>query len=201
MISARAHAAHAAYLGRVATYLDDASIDDPLHALAPLDPRQVAALVDRLGADPLALLADGAGTGWPLMAAQVERVGRLFRVATEPGEGVPAVVVVARDHVGAGAEFVAWSPREGWAASETGTLALLGREWINPLDDGAVDVHAGVLEWLRAGRRGCVVLDQRRAVPVLRDCDKLIVGDDAHGRALLKAMRVRLPQVLVREAA
>ena len=177
------------------------SLDAALYvAAAPLNARQVAWLAGQ-GIPADALLADGDGRGWPVLAARVERIGKLFRFATEEGEGVPALILVARDQSGAGIELVAWSAREGWVVSESGALPLLGAEWLCPLDGGPVEVHADVLAWLRAGRRGVVVVDQRRAVPVLRECRALVVADRKFGLWLEDRLTVKPPKIGVREAA
>ena len=201
MTSVRAAYTHAAYLARVADWLDAAEPDDPLHSTAPLDLRQVVYLVDHLGVDPRAVLADGDASGWPLMCGRVERVGRLFRFVTEPGEGVAAIIAVARDQSGVGVELVAWSAREGWAASESGNLGLLGREWLNPLAEEAVDVHAGVLDWLRAGRRGVVMVDRARAVVALREAREITVRDVKFGVTLDRLLTIHAPKIVVEAAA
>lgn len=155
----------------------------------------------RQGVPPDAFMGDADGHGWPIRQARIERLGKLFRFTTEEGEGVPALVVVARDHTGQGIEMVAWSAREGWVASETGTLPLLGAEALCPLSDAPVEVHADVLGWLRAGRRGVVVLDQRRAVPVLRECRSIVTYDLSFAEQLERALTIRPPKIVVREAA
>ncbi len=155
----------------------------------------------RQGVPPDAFLGDGDAHGWPIRQARVERLGKLFRFTTEEGEGVPAIIIVARDQAGQGVDLVAWSAREGWVASESGTLPLLGAEALCSLGDEPVEVHADVLAWLRAGRRGVVVLDQRRAVPVLRECRALVVGDVTLGERLERSLTVKTPRILVKEAA
>ena len=193
-----------AYLAHTAlctTTAELGSLDAALYAAAaPLNTRQVAWLAGQ-GISADALCADGDGRGWPVLAARIERIGKLFRFATEEGEGVPALILVARDQSGAGVELVAWSAREGWVVSESGVLPLLGMEWLCPLDGGPVEVHADVLAWLRAGRRGVVILDRARAVPVLREVQSLLVTDVKFGVSLERALTQRVPQILVREAA
>ena len=154
------------------------------------------------GVPPDAFLGDADGRGWPIRQARVESLGKLFRFATEEGEGVPALVLVARDQAGAGVELVAWSAREGWVASESGALPLLGHHDLCPLaDDEPVEVHADVLAWLQAGRRGVVILDRARAVPVLRECRALVVADRKFGLWLEDRLTVKPPKIGVREAA
>lgn len=204
-MSAPACPAHSAYLAHTALCIATAelgSLDAALYAAAaPLNTRQVAWLAGQ-GIPADALLADADGRGWPVLATRVERIGKLFRFATEEGEGVPALVLVARGPGGDGIELVAWSAREGWAASETGALPLLGHHDLCPLaGDEPVEVHADVLAWLRARRRGVVILDRARAVPVLRACKSIQVRDVAFGVTLDRLLTVRAPKIIVERAA
>jgi hypothetical protein len=202
-VSAAPCPAQTAYLAHTALCIATAelgSLDAAFYAAAaPLNARQVAWLAGH-GIPADALLTDGDGRGWPVLAARVERIGKLFRFATEEGEGVPALILVARGPAGEGVELVAWSAREGWVVSESGALPLLGMEWLCPLEGGPVEVHADVLAWLRAGRRGVVVVDQRRAVPVLRDCSALVVGDERVAAKLYDNLMIKPPKILVRAA-
>ena len=180
---------------------DPSRITDPVYtATRALTVRQRDWLRAQ-GVPPAAFLGDADGRGWPIRQARVERIGKLFRFATEEGEGVPALILVARDQGGAGVELVAWSAREGWVVSESGALPLLGMEWLCPLDGGPVEVHADVLAWLRAGRRGVVILDRARAVPVLREVKTLVVSDLDTGEKLERALTIKSPRICIREAA
>ena len=56
----------------------------------------------------------------------------------------------------------------------------------------------GPAEWLRAGRRGVVILDNERARWRLSE-ETLIVSDAAFGRRLRDALRMPEPRVYVEE--
>lgn len=193
--------AHLRYLERVAEHLDEAPplmvATDFLLACSPLTAAQVAWLMGR-GASLDALLDDGAGVGWPIMAGRAERVGRRYAFR-EDGAGV--LVFVARDVTGDGVDLVAWEPREGWALPLSGDVALLGGQQLDPLlRDGPLQVHSSMIEWLRAERRGVVVVDQSRAVPLLRGVGPLLVDDDEFAARLHVALTLKAPKIMVRAA-
>lgn len=151
----------------------------------------------RQGVEHPALFADADGGGWPLVMGRVERVGRTF--LWRPEDGPRALLFLARDRDGLDADLVCWWPREDRVASLHGA-ALLGAESLDEADE-PIEVHAGVLEWLRAGRRGVVMVNQRRAVPLLREAKALVVDDLGFGEKLERALTLKPPRILVREAA
>ena len=160
------------------------------------DERSFAWLL-RQGVEHPALFSDADGGGWPLVTARVELVGRTF--LWRPEDGARVLLFLGRDRDGLDDDIVAWFPREDRVVSLHGA-ALLGAEALDDAD-GPVDVHAGVLEWLRAGRRGTVMVNQSRAVPLLREDKSLVVDGLDFGVKLERALTLKPPKILVREAA
>ena len=116
-------------------------------------------------------------------------------------EARPAFIWPAFDVSGNNVDLAAWRP-----PTDVGTwlsnCCLLGEEQLDPaLRDGPLVVHADVLSWLRAERRGVVVVDERRAVPLLREVGQLVVDDIDFGERLEQRLTLKAPRILVRATA
>lgn len=121
------------------------------------------------------------------------------RYAKRADDAVQAFTFIARDQFGEPADIVAWEPRENRLATWRGLVSLLGEEqaFVARLDD-EVTLHANPLDWLRAGRRGLVVVDPARARSILLDAGPIVVPSLEQGQNLRKLLeRVRLPKILV----
>lgn len=151
----------------------------------------------RQGVEHPALFSDADGGGWPVVMGRAERVGSTF--CWRPEDGARALVFLGRDRDGLDRDLVCWWPREDRVASLHGA-ALLGAESLDKADE-PVEVHAGVLGWLRAGRHGVVVVNHRRAVPLLREAKSIVVTDIDFGTRLQRALTLKAPPIYVREAA
>jgi hypothetical protein len=112
-----------------------------------------------------------------------------------------AVVIPALDEWGNTIDLVAWCVDNGAVATWRGEAVMLGEEQINAprLDGDALWVFADATDWLRAGRRGVVVLDASRVRWRLAE-EKLIVADAAFGRRLRDVLRLPEPRIFVAKA-
>ena len=130
----------------------------------------------------------------------------------EPAEGVSAFLIAVRDESGAIVDLAAWRPREGWLATWRGVGWALGaHEYPSPLDalhdGGAVRVFRSPMDWLRADRRGLVLLDHVTARwRFARDGMPIIADDLVHAKRLKQVLAVKpvpiiLPNITERLAA
>lgn len=143
------------------------------------------------------------GDGIPTLSADVTFARNRFEFARHrPSEkAVSAFVFPIYDRWGDNTDLAAWRPPAD-VGLWVGNCCLFGEEQLDPaLRDGPLVVHADVLSWLRAERRGVVVLDERRAAPMLREVKSLLVDDFEFGVRLERALTLKSPQILVREAA
>jgi hypothetical protein len=128
---------------------------------------------------------------------------RLFDFAEEVkdgGEVGDAYIVLARSEMGDVADLVAWQPRSSNVASWLGRTAILGAECVYRArlsGNGALVVHDDPLAWLRAERRGIVILDAKRAAGLLYCVGPLSVSDRERARDLRSALTRRPPRILV----
>jgi hypothetical protein len=83
-------------------------------------------------------------------------------------------------------------------ASLYGRVALLGQESIHAPrfnDKQALRVHPTALAWLMAGRDGVVVVNPRKAAPLLRDAEPLEVASAAFGQRLRNLLTLAPPRI------
>jgi hypothetical protein len=125
-----------------------------------------------------------------------------FDFVEETGDegAVPAIVFLARDEEGEPADLVAWAPQEQRLAAWFGASPLLGAEYLwapRLTKEQALAVFESPLGWLRAGREGVVVIDPRRAAPLLRRAEPLVAESIDHGQRLRRRLTVRPPRVYV----
>jgi hypothetical protein len=108
-----------------------------------------------------------------------------------------AMTFVVRDEIGDPVDVAAWTPSRPillWL----GRGALLGGEYaLAPRLSEGLLVHETPLEWLRAECRGVVVLDDRRARPLLYRAQPLQVVSIEQGRELRAMLEVKPPKILV----
>jgi hypothetical protein len=104
---------------------------------------------------------------------------------------------IVKDDIGDVVDIAAWAPPRPIHLL-LGRGALLGAESVfAPNMTAGLLVHASPLEWLRAGCRGVVVLDEHRARSLLYRAQPLVVATVAHGRELRRVMEVKPPKILV----
>ena len=111
---------------------------------------------------------------------------------------VAGVIIPARDECGDLVDLAAWSVDDGELALWRGDAAMLGEDWINAprIELDALAVFPDVASWLRAGRRGVVIVDPQRARWRLAG-ERLAVDDVAFGRRVRDALRLPEPRILV----
>jgi hypothetical protein len=100
-------------------------------------------------------------------------------------------------------DLIAWTPRLNCTASWLGRVALLGEdELLAPRldDEQALMVHETPLAWLIAGRQGVVIVDPRKAAPILREAEPLKTHSIAFSRRILTLATLRTPRVFAPSA-
>jgi hypothetical protein len=126
----------------------------------------------------------------------------LFEFADDVGEedAVPAFIFLARNEFGYALDLVAWAPGVERVAAWCGRACLLGLEnfWAPRLDVDGLRVLPTPLEWLRADRKGVVILDAKRARWDLTG-ERLVVGDVEFGQRLRRTLRLPDPRIYVDE--
>ncbi len=111
---------------------------------------------------------------------------------------VTGVIIPARDECGDLVDLAAWNVDDGELALWRGVASMLGEDWISAprIESDALAVFADVVSWLRAGRRGIVIVDPQRARWRLWG-ERLAVDDVAFGRRIRDALRLPEPQIFV----
>ena len=135
----------------------------------------------------------------PIRKGHVSLVGSaLFELAASCDESVPAILLLARDVMGDPQDIVAWSPRRRFRRSLYGRAKMLGEsELLQPrlAVGGCLRVSREPLDWLRANRRGVVLLDGVCSVPILRDAGPLMAEDEDHRREIDGLLASPLPTI------
>lgn len=114
-----------------------------------------------------------------------------------------AFILPVRDEAGDVADIVAWQPASGRTATWQACAWALGQgEFPAPLhvlhDDGAAHVFRNVMDWLRADRRGLVILDYGLARWRFAEAAVPLIADDlAHARDLKHALAIKPVPILL----
>jgi hypothetical protein len=135
------------------------------------------------------------------VADVIFRSGRRFDFSREVRElrgHVAAVIIPARDECGDLVDVAAWNIDDGEIALWRGVASMLGEDWISAprIESDPLAVFPDVLSWLRAGRRGVVIVEPLRARWRLTG-ERLAVDDPAFGRRVRDALRLPEPQIFV----
>ncbi len=111
---------------------------------------------------------------------------------------VLAVIIPALAENGETVDLAAWRLDTGALATWLGVAVMLGEDRLTAprIEVDALRVFPGPLEWLRAERRGVVILDPERARWRLAG-ERLIVDDAPFGRRIREALRLPEPRVFV----
>lgn len=152
----------------------------------------------------LGIFGDGVNGRWPFYALAYDAVcflpgdrfefGRDMRDATGARD---AIIVPAMNEFGELTDLAAWLPHTGELALWRGVVSMLGQNNIfAPRLGEPLLVHENVADWLRAGRRGVVIIDPARALMLLAG-DRLAVADAKFGRRLRDALRLPAPKIFV----
>jgi hypothetical protein len=128
------------------------------------------------------------GTPWSVLADRVVFEGEFFLFADDIGEkGEPAFTFVVFSNTGF-LDIVAWDPRTNRLAPWFGLGFSLGERQIHhpyPLHPG-LPVFRSPIGWLRAGRRGIVIVRAEFTGVVLATVTLLLAEDEQHQRDLQK---------------
>jgi hypothetical protein len=109
-------------------------------------------------------------------------------------------VFLVEDSVGP-IDVVAWQPQAQRIGSWRGLAWGLGQDRAYDArigHDDALPVWRSPLDWLRADRRGIVILRPGLAGHFLDDAGPLLAEDPEHGRELKRALARPGPRILVR---
>jgi len=120
------------------------------------------------------------------------------------GQAVMAALFVARDECGDPVDTVAWTPKLNRVASLRGRVALLGEEQVfGPRfdDQQALMVHETPLAWLLAERQGVVIVNPRRAAPILRAAEPLKASSAAFALRLRNLINPKPPRIFFAPSA
>jgi hypothetical protein len=128
--------------------------------------------------------------------ARVEYRGNPERFEFVDDGGQGAMIFAALDQLGVPVDLCAWSPPRA-TALWLGHGALLGAERVLAprIHEHYLMVHESPLAWLRASRKGVVVLDMNNAAPLLRD-QRLLVTSPDYGAELEEALTLR-PKIFI----
>jgi hypothetical protein len=159
--------------------------------------------IDRLlaaGVSEDALACDPGDYGFAIAFDRVAFDGPHFafeRHLRQPDDNcTSALIFVGRDECGETADLVAWRGEQ--LASWTTRARVLGQQNVfGPrVGSPALAIHPGPLEWLRADRHGCVLIDAERARWLLTSAGPLLAASIEHGRDLRSALTFS-PEILI----
>ncbi len=159
----------------------------------------------RQGVHPCALESDPAPhVGFPVLASRVAITGahrfEFESLLQGDADFQHALVIPARDEFGGVVDLVAWVPGRAGLASWSGRVCLLGEHWAHSSRLGEpLHVFPNALEWLKAGRRGVVVIEPHKAAILLHGVT-LLVDDPAFGFELRNLLSIA-PNIVVRANA
>lgn len=141
------------------------------------------------------------GSPWPVLADRVLFDGEFFSFANDSGvAGEPAFTMLVISNVGP-IDIAAWSPSSNRLAVWCGEGFALGERQIHhpyPLLPG-LPVFRSPLGWLRAGRRGIVIIRSQFAARVLGDVPVLIAEDEQHQQELRQLFGIAGPEITVQQ--
>lgn len=113
----------------------------------------------------------------------------------DDGEGQPWLAFIELE------DCVYWQPRTGELCTWNGRAFALGEAAIDDAAtyalDGWLNIFADPLDWLRAGRHGCVVVDWTQAFDRLRDAPRIAVAETILLQFRRHMQPPRLPEVAV----
>jgi len=127
--------------------------------------------------------------------------GGVFDFVTVEEEGTRAFVVMVNDEFGEPADICAWCPRMRRPALWLGAVCMLGQDEVNaPTLGEPLRIFRNPLGWLRAERRGVVLIDHRSAARQLEGIS-LEAEDAAHAAELRRALARPAPKITWRRNA
>jgi hypothetical protein len=161
--------------------------------------------IDRLtgaGVSVDALACDPGDYGFALASDRVAFGGAQFafeRHIRQPGEGVSAFIVPARDEFGEIVDLVAWRGEQ--LATWCGRVGTLGLQNIYAprLECEGLPVAQSGIDWLRGDRRAVLIVNHDRARCELAHAGPFLAASIAHGCGLRDTLthspRILVPQI------
>lgn len=139
----------------------------------------------------------------PIRAAYVvwTQASRFAFEQHEPpsARGQRAFVFLVEDVAGDPADIIAWQPATGRIGTWCGIAWGLGEfEALAPrmAEHDGLPVYRDPIDWLRADRRGVVILRPRLAADYLCDAGPLVAEDREHAAELDRVLTRRAPRIL-----
>ncbi|MEY9189156.1 hypothetical protein [Bradyrhizobium ottawaense] len=143
------------------------------------------------------------GSPWPILVDKVVFEGVFFSFADDLGVlGELAFTIVVFSNAGM-IDVAAWQPETERLAVWRGDGFALGERQIhlpNPLA-GGLHVFRSPIDWLRASRRGIVIVQPQFARAVLADVPVLVAEDEQHRKELQELFLFSGPQIILPEVA
>ena len=115
------------------------------------------------------------------------------------GKPERAFLFLVQDSEGAPLDVVAWQPQAQRLGSWLGRTWGLGEESIYQprLTSDALPIWRTPLDWLRAHRRGCVLLQPKLAARFLDCAAPLQAEDIPHGHELRQVLTIPAPRIVI----
>lgn len=134
----------------------------------------------------------------PIKMTAVDFEGNGSFVRNPGGVGVFTLIVDENEEV---VDLLAWQPRSGRLATLRGHAFALGQDQILSPGTyalgGALRVHRSPLAWLRAERRGIVILNSREVYTRLGQVERIEAEDSAHARELQRLIAPPPPRARI----
>lgn len=140
-------------------------------------------------------------TPWQVLGDRVVFDDKTFRFADHLGEaGESAFTIMLQSHEGL-MDIVAWKPAEGRMALWTGDGFALGESHIGSKRtwETGLRIFRSPMDWLRADRRGIVIMRDDFAEHILQQIPILIADNCEHQRDLRDIFHGNAPEILVDE--
>ncbi len=122
---------------------------------------------------------------WPVAADRVVFHGDLFQFASDAGVSGDAAFTLVVIGVSGFLDVAAWAPATNKLAVWSGDGFALGESQIRrALPAAGLAIHRTPLGWLRAGRRGIVIVRRQFAPQILGSLPALVAEDEQHATDL-----------------
>ena len=114
-------------------------------------------------------------------------------------KATPALIVPMLDECGRTQNLLAYEARSKRTARWRSKIPILGLDQLHQPRIEPLQVFPDVLDWLRAGREGIVIVDYPEAAKILCNGEPLAVDDIAFGRELAAKLQIGPPRIVVRK--
>jgi hypothetical protein len=140
-----------------------------------------------LGVDEDACFFDWCGNWSIIRSAMIELLpNHRFEFSMQAhGSLIPVLIIEVMNELGELVDLLAFRSNGEWALW-LGRVPVLGLEYIHaPRIDEQLTVHRSIFDYIRAQRKGILILDPERARIALEDAGPLLAEDQYHGQDLL----------------